>query len=568
MYYLVGVIMQTYQEIKTYLLGLLSKALHPKKVYVTPKNGKIKPHWKTVYVNDDNLLPKVPTQVYTQSSKTIPQSVRNIANAHQAKFKDKASFLKDLKDRGITWEESSHPAINFMRAKMALNNAIINGTHGFTFTVGAQPPTVPPNPSKPSKSTLSQMAKDKTKDFRKSCKDRADFLDKLKKLGITWTEHSNSNINHMRACVALSKRVEEGFDPQAELKKLDKPAQIISIKNEPHPDSHLAKDMGNTHYKSLRSIVDKVVYDSAKLWSAHENHMRLNISAKNKTCYYERDTRLIYIKSLKSLSKDSVGYKKWGILLHEGGHLIDWHHREYYQFDIFYNGDIRTVDLPLPYSARYKDGAFVKALHSDINRFLSKYNLYGLDNERQALEQEIKHRFDNLDFQWFSDNNFAQKNCKRKDTLLKELLSTVRSNHVLTSKKIPPTEEQIFHAMAVLNLQSKYKTQIKKAVEEITKSDDDSEYMDVSDMLEGVTHGIVRPGWGHGIEYWKSRADSGKEEKLATEAFAEMMSAELSNPTSLEFIKKQLPTAYKVYQEMIQSLCEKESAKRGQSPNP
>ena len=185
--------------------------------------------------------------------------------------------------------------------------------------------------------------------------------------------------------------------------------------------------------------------------------------------------------------------------------------------------------------------------------------------------REIKRRFDDVDSQWFIDNGFATKNCKKKETLYKELLGEVKArHHLFTSKKrLPPTEEQVINAMAVLHLQNKYKNAIAELTKDLTSSKDDSEYMDVADMVEGATHGLLRPGgWGHGIEYWKPRADCGKEENLATEAFAEMTSAELSNPTSLEFIKKHLPTAYKVYQEMIQSLLEKESAKNGQTSNP
>ena len=95
--------MQQYQDVKSYLLSLI-KGYHYEKVWVVPKDSRIKPHWRTVYVSDDKLTLKVPTQLYTQSNKNVsktPQFVKDMATAHQAKFKDKASFLTDLKNRGI-----------------------------------------------------------------------------------------------------------------------------------------------------------------------------------------------------------------------------------------------------------------------------------------------------------------------------------------------------------------------------------------------------------------------------------------------------------------------------------
>ena len=51
-------------------------------------------------------------------------------------------------------------------------------------------------------------------------------------------------------------------------------------------------------------------------------------------------------------------------------------------------------------------------------------------------------------------------------------------------------------------------------------------------------------GAGHETEYWIGR-DNGKE------GFAEMFSAAVSNPESLEQIKKFFPKSYEIFKEML-----------------
>lgn len=69
---------------------------------------------------------------------------------------------------------------------------------------------------------------------------------------------------------------------------------------------------------------------------------------------------------------------------------------------------------------------------------------------------------------------------------------------------------------------------------------------DVSDMLEGAGIGVAYPlGVGHGKSYWKNR-DNGKE------IFAEMMSAEVASPDSLDCIKKYFPETYKVFRTILE----------------
>ena len=54
-------------------------------------------------------------------------------------------------------------------------------------------------------------------------------------------------------------------------------------------------------------------------------------------------------------------------------------------------------------------------------------------------------------------------------------------------------------------------------------------------------------GVGHGRGYWART-------KVNTEAFAEMYSATISSPESLEVIKKYLPKSYDVFSEMLKEV--------------
>lgn len=69
---------------------------------------------------------------------------------------------------------------------------------------------------------------------------------------------------------------------------------------------------------------------------------------------------------------------------------------------------------------------------------------------------------------------------------------------------------------------------------------------DISDMFEPIMpESCDYPfGIGHGSSYWKNR-DNGKE------GFAEMYSAMVNNPESLEQIKRFFPESFKIFQEML-----------------
>ena len=72
---------------------------------------------------------------------------------------------------------------------------------------------------------------------------------------------------------------------------------------------------------------------------------------------------------------------------------------------------------------------------------------------------------------------------------------------------------------------------------------------DISDIMEATLRyeNSYPLGCGHGKRYWATH-------NVNTEAFAEMYSATISNPESLEVIKTYLPKSYNVFLEMLEAV--------------
>ena len=90
-----------------------------------------------------------------------------------------------------------------------------------------------------------------------------------------------------------------------------------------------------------------------------------------------------------------------------------------------------------------------------------------------------------------------------------------------------------------------------KALEDEIRAYSSYARADLSDIIEGATSARTQCGYGHGASYWRERTIGGISDGLATEAFAEMTDSLMTNPESLELIKKYLPKSYKIYEEML-----------------
>lgn len=155
-------------------------------------------------------------------NRRISQQSKDKVAKYFKTFSSHDKFFEELKQMGITWNENKNPGINLMFAKMALGKAIdngfdINNPKSAQTAQSAQLATIaqPAKPQKSKKILLSDSSKKKTNEFYETVcnKDKDKFFTALKAMGITWNENKNPGINFMFAKMALSEKIELGFDP-------------------------------------------------------------------------------------------------------------------------------------------------------------------------------------------------------------------------------------------------------------------------------------------------------------------------------------------------------------------
>lgn len=569
--------MQDYQTLKQYWLDLLIKSnLHEKRVWVVPKDGKTKPHWRTVRVKDDdsqtdtrmkkqdddkgrikkqdeNTNPRVKKQQDTPAPKNpkqddntqiqaptkssnqqgqrhwntmkIPKAIKQAANDHLSKFGSRDEFLKDLKDKGITWNEHSHAGINHMRAMMALNAAIMNESHGFKNPFGdssstqsdssqsaQDKPSTQQSTSKSKAPTgrVSKESKAKTHEFFMSCADREEFYTKLKQLGVKWTENDHPAINFMRAKMALSLKVENGFDPnstntkkQSSSKSDVAQSKIVSKDDstnqliKPNYDSRLCKQIGKDQYQGIIDILNSSTVDKSvakmvairiedietdpKYWG--ETSLRIkqvDLSKPPHSCHYNRKLDEVHV-DIPNISKGDSYRLAYEIFFHEMGHACDYGS----------GGEIGGSSIP-------DSAELSKAVHQDVDNLLKNAGVTSKMSDREARQKVMDYMG------------------------IKQYASSWGMSASMTATQTPQTTTA-----------------------------------DISDLIEGATMGRIRVGAGHGKEYWEEGIMKVFGEELnigvSVEAFAEITSASLVNPKSLEMIKTYLPNTYSAYLEIVKT---------------
>lgn len=88
---------------------------------------------------------------------------------------------------------------------------------------------------------------------------------------------------------------------------------------------------------------------------------------------------------------------------------------------------------------------------------------------------------------------------------------------------------------------------IREEIYEVAKAKGYKATGDISDIFEGASSAKIKGTAGHGASYWKTH-------DVSTEAFAEMFSASISNPASLEQIKAYFPQSYNIFLEMLKAM--------------
>ena len=268
-----------------------------------------------------------------------------------------------------------------------------------------------------------------------------------------------------------------------------------------------AKFYGGEYYNAMCDLVDKSSNVNLKtVWQQYQ----IKIGAKDPN--YKGRAYASVGNVHVNKANDAVGSKweaPYAVTFHESGHAID-----------FLTKDMaETNGLKLMYSSAYKDGIFPATIREEVEELVNKKDI-----ELKALFKEHE-----TDYGWLVGNGMMSTMDFSYYTMYGKFLSG------------PPKYSKSYAYAAV--------------EKEIKGLGDGRTYSDLSDMLEGASNGKIKCGYGHGNSYWKKLM--GVDEKLGTEAFAEMTSATITNPESLETIKKYLPKSYAIYEDMIADIASK-----------
>ena len=208
-----------------------------------------------------------------------------------------------------------------------------------------------------------------------------------------------------------------------------------------------------------------------------------------------------------NVDSDSAGSKlrpKYSTFFHESGHWLD------------YNLNKRFEGIVGGISTNYNNNLFGKTIRKEVNDWVDSVN--------KDLRESFK--TNKYDIEW------------------------LKTNHIISNYGESSINYWVEHGYSmndaidrvVGNYSKRYAyAQIEREISALT----DLEKQDLSDILEGATSARIQCGWGHGKKYWSGTGN------LETEAFAEITSAYISNPDSLETLRKYLPETMKVYDEMM-----------------
>ena len=271
-------------------------------------------------------------------------------------------------------------------------------------------------------------------------------------------------------------------------------------------DCDLAKQYGKEYYDSMTDLVDKCENtDVQSFWQKYQSDIKVGDPNYNSRgcCKGIGQNAKIYVNT----SVDKAGsriHTPYQTAFHESGHAIDTMCRNKVENGAFYG-----------ISRNYQDGVFPKTIKQEVSDYIKA--------ESKRLKEEFK--IYGTDPEWLHDNYFVSD----------WAYDFFKKNGVWASG----APKYSINA-AYQHLQNT-----------IVKNHEMLAYSDLSDILEGATKAKISCGVGHGKSYWDSDGAL-----LATEAFAEMFSATVANPQSLELIKQYLPKSYDKFLEIIKFMNE------------
>lgn len=257
--------------------------------------------------------------------------------------------------------------------------------------------------------------------------------------------------------------------------------------------SEFGKKFGKDHYDQIRDRVDACPNPELQaVWDKYEGKIQVANPHHNGGAYCRGDS--IYV-GINGDAKARKYFAPYSTTFHESGHAIDG-----------LAAHLGERNGQWHFSSTYKNGLFPATIKQEV------------DDWAKAILADMKaHK---TDFQYWVDQGW---------------ISTQWAEYYAQQSGFKVTKKMAFDA-------------IKREMQSLTPL----QMADISDILEGATRGKIACGVGHGAgSYWTTRSYAGIDWGLGTEAFAEMTSATMTCPESLEVIKKYLPKSYAVYEEML-----------------
>ncbi|NBI18537.1 hypothetical protein D1841_13345 [Neglecta sp. X4] len=262
-------------------------------------------------------------------------------------------------------------------------------------------------------------------------------------------------------------------------------------------NSEFGKKFGKDHYDQLRDRVDACANpDLQTVWEKYEGQIKVADANHKGGAYCSGNN--IYL-NIGSDAKGRSWSAPYATTFHESGHAIDG-----------LTAHLGNANGQWHFSSTYMDGAFPKTIKAEVDDWV-----------KSVLSDMKAHQ---TDLQYF-----VQKGWMAQSTA------------------------DYYTAYGGFKVRKSYAY---STVQAEVKSLTPLQYGDLSDILEGATRGKIACGIGHGAgSYWTNRTSNGVEWGLATEAFAEMTSATMTNPESLATIKKYLPKSYAMYEDMLKVIA-------------
>lgn len=274
----------------------------------------------------------------------------------------------------------------------------------------------------------------------------------------------------------------------------------------------LKEEAPDSFTQRIKDKISKAPEGIRILWNEVDSNTIQNLYESGGS-YYDIDSN--------SVNLNAFGQASWrpedSIFFYENGHAMD------YNFGRLYNGPDaqKFKGYDIPYSAKYKNGAFIKSLQKEVNGMIIN------------AQNVVKDKFNAGDIKWLEENGVL----KRGDYKLNR-----KGKIVYALSKRPLRYSAEFP-----------RTYLKKYFNSSTKRGD---RFALSDIVSGVTHNSLNFGDGHSKESWKQMYSSqfGLDVGLATEAFSNMTSAYITSPGGVKILEQYLPNSTKMYKQMVKEM--------------